>query len=105
LTVYPYHAIIKVPEGKGRRKTTYFKKDEVRKMFDYEVWYEGNCIVGGDGYGFEDEYEVIADAWATVKSKMEEWEYDCELEIFLIKLKCDGNLIDEIDGVELKASL
>ena len=72
-------------------------------MFDYEVWYEGNCVAKDDG--FEDEYEAMEDAYETVKSKMEEWEYDCEQSVFIIKLKCDGSLLDEIDGVELEASL
>ena len=53
----------------------------------------------------EDEYEAMEDAYEAVKSKMEEWEYDCEQAVFLIKLKCDGSLLDEIDGVELEASL
>jgi hypothetical protein len=72
-------------------------------MFDYEIWYEG-CVVAEDD-GFEDEYEAMEDAYEAVKSKMEEWEYDCEQAIFLIKLKCNGSLLDEIDGVELEASL
>lgn len=72
-------------------------------MFDYELWCEGNCVA--EEYGLEDEYEAMEDAYETVKSKMEEWEYDCEQAVFLIKLKCDGSLLDEIDGVELEASL
>lgn len=72
-------------------------------MFGYELWYEGNCVVEDDG--FEDAYEAIEDAYEALKSKMEEWEYDCEQAVFLIKLKCDGNLMDEVDGVELEASL
>ena len=72
-------------------------------MFDYEVWYEGICVAEDDG--FEDEYEAMGDAYETVKSKMEEWEYDCEQAVFLIKLKCDGSLLDEVDGIELEASL
>jgi hypothetical protein len=72
-------------------------------MFDYEVWYEGNCH--REESGFEDEYEAMEDAYEAVKSKMEEWEYDCEQALFLIRLKCDGSLTDEIDGVELEASL
>ena len=72
-------------------------------MFDYEVWYEGNCVAEDDG--FEDEYEAMEDAYEAVKSKMQEWEYDYEQTVFLIKLKCDGSLLDEIDGVELEASL
>ena len=47
----------------------------------------------------------MEDAYEVLKSKMEEWEYDCEQAVFLIKLKCDGSLLDEIDGVELEASL
>ena len=72
-------------------------------MFSYELWYEGNCIAEDDG--FEDEYEAMEDAYEALKSEMEEWEYDCEQAVFLIKLKCDGSLLDEIDGVELEASL
>jgi hypothetical protein len=72
-------------------------------MFDYEVWYEGTCVTEDDG--FEDEYEAMEDAYEAVKSKMEDWEHDCEQAFFLIRLKCDGSLTDEIDGVELEASL
>jgi hypothetical protein len=72
-------------------------------MFSYEVWYERNYVTEDDG--FKDEYEAMEDAYEAVKSKMEEWEYDCEQALFLIKLKCNGSLLDEIDGVELEASL
>jgi len=72
-------------------------------MFNYEIWYEGNCVAEDDG--FEDEYEAMEDAYEAVKSKMQEWEYDCEQAVFLIKLKCDGSLLDEVDGIELEASL
>lgn len=72
-------------------------------MFSYELWYEGNCVAEDDC--FEDEYEAMEDANREVKSKMAEWEYDCRQVDFLIKLKCDGCLLDEIDGVELEASL
>ena len=72
-------------------------------MFSYELWYEGNCVAEDDG--FEDEYEAMEDAYEELKSEMEEWGYDCEQAVFIIKLKCDGSLLDEIDGVELEASL
>jgi hypothetical protein len=72
-------------------------------MFSYEVWYERNYVTEDDG--FKDEYEAMEDAYEAVKSKMEEWEYDCEQALFFIKLKCNGCLLDEIDGVELEASL
>ena len=72
-------------------------------MFSYELWYEGNCIAEDDG--FEDEYEAMEDAYEVLKSKMEEWEYDCEQAVFLIKLNFNGSLLDEVDGVELEASL
>ena len=72
-------------------------------MFEYEIWYEGNCVA--EDYGFEDEYEAMEDSYEAVKSKMEEWEGDCEQAIFLIKIYCNEELIDEVDGVELEASL
>ena len=51
------------------------------------------------------EYETMEYAYEEVKSKIEEWEGDCEQAIFLVKIYCNEELIDEIDGVELEASL
>ena len=64
-------------------------------MFDYELWYEGNCHA--EEYGFEDFDEAIEDAWMTIQMYMEWWEDDCELENFIIKM--DGS---EYNGVEVK---
>lgn len=72
-------------------------------MYSYELWYEGNCVA--EDNGFEDEYEAMEDAYEAMKSKEEQWEGDCERAIFLIKIKHNGDLIDEVDGVELEASL
>ena len=71
--------------------------------YEYEIWYEGNCVAEDDC--FNDEYETMEYAYEEVKSKIEEWEGDCEQAIFLVKIYCNEELIDEIDGVELEASL
>jgi hypothetical protein len=64
-------------------------------MFDYEVWYEGNCH--REESGFEDFEEAIEDAWMTIQEYVEMWEDDCELEEFIVKMKDD-----ELNGEEVK---
>lgn len=70
--------------------------------YSYELWYEGNCVAEDDG--FEDGYEATEEAYEALKSKMEEWEGDGEYAIFIAKIKHDGILLDEVDGLELVAS-
>jgi hypothetical protein len=53
-------------------------------MFDYEVWYEGNCH--REESGFDSFEEVIEDAWMTIQEYVEIWEDDCELEEFIVKI-------------------
>lgn len=53
-------------------------------MFDYEVWYEGNCH--REESGFDSFEEVIEDAWMTIQEYVEMWEDDCELEEFIVKI-------------------
>jgi len=64
-------------------------------MFDYEVWYEGNCH--REESGFDSFEETIEDAWMTIQEYMEMWEDDCELEEFIVKM--DGS---EYNAVEIK---
>jgi hypothetical protein len=53
-------------------------------MYDYEVWYEGNCH--REESGFDSFEEVIEDAWMTIQEYVEMWEDDCELEEFIVKI-------------------
>jgi hypothetical protein len=53
-------------------------------MFDYEVWYEGNCH--REESGFSSFEETIEDAWMTIQEYVEIWEDDCELEEFIVKI-------------------
>jgi len=64
-------------------------------MFDYEVWYEGNCH--REESGFDSFEETIDDAWMTIQEYMEMWEDDCELEEFIIRIDSS-----EYNGVEIK---
>jgi hypothetical protein len=60
------------------------KKRGKEKMFDYEVWYEGNCH--REESGFDSFEETIEDAWMTIQEYVEMWEDDCELEEFIVKI-------------------
>ena len=53
-------------------------------MFDYEVWYEGNCH--REEGGFDSFEEAIDDAWMTILEYFELWEDDCELKEFIVKI-------------------
>lgn len=64
-------------------------------MFDYEVWYEGNCH--REESGFSSFEEAINDAWMTIQEYVEMWEDDCELEEFIIKIDSS-----EYNGVEVR---
>lgn len=64
-------------------------------MFDYEVWYEGNCH--REESEFDSFEETIEDAWMTIQEYMEMWEDDCELEEFIVRM--DGS---EYNGIEVR---
>ena len=72
-------------------------------MYAYDLLYEGSFI--HEDEGFDTLEEVAEDALEYIKSKVEEWEGDCDKEEFLIKVGGDYGDYDEADYNDLLAFL
>lgn len=71
-------------------------------MYAYDLLYEGFIH---EDEGFDTLEEVAKDALEYIKSKMEEWEGDCDTDEFFVKVSGDYRDYDEADYNDLLAFL
>ena len=72
-------------------------------MYAYDLLYEGSFI--HEDEGFDTLEEVAEDALEYIKSKVEEWEGDCDKNEFFVKVSGDYGDYDEADYNDLLAFL